>query len=156
MREAAVAVNGLDTPEELLAFQTAFDNWEKNRWEELTANSDYSNRAQQYVFAGQQVLKALTVPFARSKEVDLAEIDRQYKSGEISEWWWRLKDTGIGLVKGFTKKFKQGTLLLDKPEFEQASVIRNFIKNNEKTIEELGLKNLTTEEIANKAADREY
>ena len=156
MQEAAVAANGLDTPEELLAFQTAFDNWEKNRWEELTANSDYSNRAQQYVFAGQQVLKALTIPFARSKEMDLAEIDRQYKSGEIPEWWWRLKDTGIGLVKLFTKKYDQILLLRDKPEFEQSSVMRGFIKKNEKTIKELGLKNLTIEEISDKAADREY
>ena len=115
----------------------------QTRWQELLAESDYSQRAQQYTFALKATLGDLYQRFARGQEEDLSEIDEQLRTGEIDETWWGLKDIAIGMKRGFGKKYKQLGLVMEKP-FNQLS--KEAVKSYEK-IEELELENLTLQQL---------
>ena len=66
----------LDDPARLELVEKQFKEWQKTRWEELLAESDYSQRAQQYTFALKDTLGDLYQRFARGQDEDLSEIDR--------------------------------------------------------------------------------
>jgi hypothetical protein len=133
----------LDDPARLEAVERQFKQWQENRWSELIGKSDYSTRYEQYAFALKETLGDLYQRFARGQDEDLSEIDRQLREGEIGETWWGLKDIALGMTRGFGKKYKQLGLVMERP-FNQLS--KGAVKNYEK-IEELGLENLTLQEL---------
>ena len=143
MLNAAINENGLDSPEEIEALQREYDTWKDTRWNELIQSTEFKKRAQQYSFATKKVLEDLYKPYGRTQEGDLVEIDQQLREGEISESWWKLKDIGIGMTKGFGKKYKQLGLIADKP----FAMLQQQAINTYNKAKELGLEDMTLQQI---------
>ena len=143
MLNRAKSENGLDTPEEIEALQKEFQTWKDTRWYELIQSTEFEKRAQQYNFATNKILQDLYKPYGRTQEKDLAEIDRQFKEGEISEDWWKLKDIGIGMTAGFGKKYKQIDLITDRP----FAMLQQQAINTYNKAKDLGLEDMTLQQI---------
>ena len=133
----------LDDPARLELVEKQFQQWQKTRWQELLAESDYSQRAQQYTFALKATLGDLYQRFARGQDEDLSEIDEQLRTGEIDETWWGLKDIAIGMKRGFMKKYKQLGLLAQKDR----GTVYGLAKSSYNELVNLGLNTLTLKEI---------
>ena len=133
----------LDDPARLELVEKQFKQWQETRWKELLDESDYSERAQQYTFALKATLGDLYQRFARGQDEDLSKIDEQLRKGEIGETWWGLKDIALGMTRGFGKKYKQLSLIADRP-FSQ---LGKQAQDRYKKIEELELDNLTLKQL---------
>ena len=150
MLNTAREENGLDTPEEIEALQSQYNDWENKRWNELMQTTSFDNRAQQYQFATRATLEELYKPFGRSKDESLAEIDRQLKSGEISETWWALKDKGIGTWRGFPEKWNVLDVTAKKSNLNEFANEISYYNKNKETLEKLGILDLDEKDFKEK------
>ena len=147
----------LDTPEGIEAAQNEYDTWQKNRWNELIlTNENYNSRALQYEFAAHQVLKDLYVPFGRTKENFLFDLDKDLAEGKISKTWWQAKET----LYGAYMKAKQGVKGYGFTDtaltFQKYNTTNQVLQNNLPTYKRLGLENKTVTEILSLVNNEEY
>jgi len=154
MREAQE--NGeLDTPEGLLASQARLDKWAQDRYNELFYTPEVESRVGQYKFLAQAALKELYKPFGRTKEEELAQLDEDYfKEGKYLQW--KLRDAWAGTKVSVSKMVKQLQTTFSRPDMHQRDTIRNFFNDNKELLEKSGILNLTTAQLREKMADKEY
>ena len=138
--------NLLNSQKDIDALNNDFKKWREKKYAELLSETDYEKRAFEYEFTTAKVLEDLYIDYGRATVKDeegefiFKDIDKKYRDGEISEWWYRLRNRGISTITKFKKGIRNIFQFTPAANaFGEITNLNSFLNENKENIERLNL-----------------